>query len=63
MPALLSAGPVTGNAMKLKTIAWLLKSGQLILLLRQLSLAGFERPSAVSLVPGDNYYAFLGYNS
>ena len=30
-------------------------------LLRQLDAAGFERISALRLVPGDEYYAFIGY--
>ena len=30
-------------------------------MLRQLSEAGFERNFSVSLIPGDRYYAFVGY--
>jgi 4-hydroxy-2,2'-bipyrrole-5-carbaldehyde O-methyltransferase len=30
-------------------------------MLQQLSEAGFERNSAISLVPGNKYYAFIGY--
>ena len=30
-------------------------------MLQQLSAAGFERNSAINLLPGDKYYAFTGY--
>jgi 4-hydroxy-2,2'-bipyrrole-5-carbaldehyde O-methyltransferase len=30
-------------------------------MLRQLAEAGFMNPSAISLLPGNNYYAFVGY--
>jgi len=51
--------------MKLKTFTSLIKSGQLLLLLRLkgLSAAGFERNLAINLIPGDKYHAFVGYKS